>query len=47
MDSSDPTYEDQYAPISERHMHQLDQHYREGTHHLEVDQFQRRSHEVP
>ena len=46
MDPSYPNYENQYAPIDERRMYQLDQHYREGTHHLEVDQFQRRGQEV-
>ena len=42
MDPETPHYEDQYSAMDERHLQQVGQHYREGTHHLEIENFQRR-----
>ena len=45
MDITSPQY-DSFTPPDERHLQALNQHYREGTPHLEIEEFERRRHEV-
>lgn len=46
MDPPSPQY-DSYQPLGEREMQQLGQHYKEGTHPLDIEDFQRRHQEAP
>ena len=45
MDPTIPQY-DSYAPMDEHHLQNLSHHRSEGTHHLEVEDYERRRHEV-
>ena len=45
MEPTQPQY-DSFTPPDERHIQSLNQHYQEGTHQLEIDDYEKSRHEV-